>query len=236
MLPGITPFFSSGAGTMNVTFQSSSNATTGNGSFTMPASIVAGDIILVMNIAMNSSATYPTAAYGTGFTSLRTNTAQDTDTSGKSTVTRSTRTCHSYKISDGTESSTSIGGFVNASAEFYTVFVYRPSKLITSVTLSGGTVTSSADGNPGNITITASSSSSPATIICSHQSSALSTTFTGTFTGETEDTDEDDGITDLGYSRVVGINETPSDVTVTYTTSSGGTSAQINDGWYLEIT
>lgn len=92
----------------------------GNGSMTFPTGIEEGDVIFAFAAASEQSTT---AVYGTGFTSL--GTQQESYTVGKSTYRF--RQCLSYKIADGTESSSTIGGFLpNSINSRLGIAVYRP--------------------------------------------------------------------------------------------------------------
>jgi len=129
MLPGTLPILhiASGGGlSLELTYTTYTYATTHNGTFTFPADIESGDILLVTQAVQNTSD--PSAAYGTGFTSLNTNSY---NWGGK--PNQWVRHAISYKIADGTEASSSIGGFMNGGAEWARLFVYRPNKAVSSV-------------------------------------------------------------------------------------------------------
>ena len=112
-----------------------------NGTLTMPTGIESGDIILVYQLAYRGqSGDYPTGTitYGNGFTAV--NGQQGNNIlSGDSYYT--VLGAVSYKIANGTESGTSITGFIHGITGFSNwshlglVFVLRPSGNISNISI-----------------------------------------------------------------------------------------------------
>lgn len=145
---------------------SASRADISSGNLTMPTGIEAGDAIVVCQIAAdsvistapNSHPGAPSAAYGTGFTSLGTDTWNTTFEAPTppnplgSDEYCSFRACVSWKTAAGTESGASIGGFMNFSGidqDAAVIIVYRPDA---GLTLS----VQDFENNAGNTTINSS--------------------------------------------------------------------------------
>lgn len=107
------------------------NAVQGRAS--MPAEIIAGDLIVVVTTASLSSSGTPVIAnnYGNGFTMLAdeeqmVSTTVETD-HGAQTTFHLNKITVSYKIATGTEGSTFISGFLSANRGVSITLVYRPS-------------------------------------------------------------------------------------------------------------
>lgn len=116
-------------------------------SLTMPSGILAGDLLLALTGAGSGSSSIPaiTAAYGTGFTALNTVTGTYVITSGGSTFYYRNTGCTSYKIATGTESGTTIGGFVNSIGDTYILFHIRGRSPIVSVSTATNATSASTD-------------------------------------------------------------------------------------------
>ena len=124
-----------------LTFFGSATAASG-ATITAPASIIAGDIIIIADRALNNSG-LPTLVVPTGFTSISALALTDT------------RQIVSYKIAAGTEGGTNITGMSGTNANKKAMYVLRPSSVPTKVIpLSvNGQIT---DSNPGAQTVTSS--------------------------------------------------------------------------------
>lgn len=146
-------------GVSTVSYQTSNYAIDYNGSITMPSGISAGDVIIVLQSSYNLSGG-PSAAYGTGFSSV--GTVSNSWNSGEDMYSH--RTCMSMKIADGTEASSSIGGFMNGTRECAVVYVYRPDTAATTITAQD-VETQATNGNPTGHTINASSSTKVAIVV-----------------------------------------------------------------------
>lgn len=130
-IPGIKNSLFGGLPPMELTYQTYSTDQNFP-DFTMPSGISAGDLILVASHTwdQDASATIP-VIYGTGFTGIASNVMWKYDYPSGTDVT--SQLALSYKIADGTESGTSIGGFMNDQWDNGVCAVYRPSRPITSV-------------------------------------------------------------------------------------------------------
>lgn len=121
-------------------------------SVTMPADIANNDVIIACTFASDNTIT-PSAAYGTGFTSISTGNTSFWASGYKA------RFCTSYKKANGSEGSTSIGGFMNSNrAEGAAVMVYRPDFDITTIA-SADKDSEGTPSTPTNQTITCSGGS-----------------------------------------------------------------------------
>ena len=190
----ITPMLTNGrivpaaGGVSTLTYQTSTSASDHGGSITMPSGISSGDIIVVCQSAVKNTfnTTAPTAAYGTGFTSIGTDTVSY-DAGGGSF--NNLRMCLSAKIADGSEASSSISGFMNDNREAASVYVYRPDATPTTMTPTGY-VSATSNGDPASQTVLAGSSTT-AHIVVAHYN-CRSTSPTITYSGATSDADFDD--------------------------------------------
>lgn len=179
---------SAGGGVTSISYQTSTSASNHNGSITMPSGISSGDVIIVCQSATKSTINQspPTAAYGTGFTSIGTDSVSRSDGQGDYT---NMRMCLSAKIADGTEASSSIGGFMNDSKESAAVYVYRPNVAATTIT-AVGYVSDTSNANPAAQTITASGTSKAHIVVAHYNSRNTSPTIT--YSGATSDQNFDD--------------------------------------------
>jgi hypothetical protein len=111
-----------------------------------PAGIQSGDIAFMFDTQASSNTTVPTTVTPSGWTNITTAITNST--------LQATRTCLSYKVCAGTESSTSVTGMTAGSLRGEKkIVVYRPSSAITAVTPS--TITSQATTSaPTNQTLT----------------------------------------------------------------------------------
>lgn len=154
----LTGFGISGGGISALAYQTSviRNGSVG-GTFTLPT-CNAGDLILacvggyVNTGAVNNP---PAAAYGTGFTSLST-ALRSQDIGGRGSSWDHFRICNSYKIAESGDSEASTTGFLGPYQECAAFFVYRPTGVISSVTLQD------AENGTGSVSKTADVSASAA--------------------------------------------------------------------------
>jgi hypothetical protein len=153
----INPYAFGVAG-LTIAFQASATSTAAT--VTGPASIQAGDVLLLGDRARNTVG-LPTAVIPTGFTEIA-STASDGTTS---------RTRLSYKIADGSEASASITGMDGTSTDNKVLLVFRPSTPATVLTFADpGQETT--DVNPTSQTITASGGAVPLIVGATYGSSA----------------------------------------------------------------
>lgn len=157
VLPGTLPFFFAGNRPSSLSMVGSStsqNATT----ITAPAGILAGDLLVFGDTSFNDSTTVPTYVSPVGFTVVS-DTFGTTGAGGGQAV----RNTLSYKIANGTESSTAITG-MSSGAERMMLYVFRGDHPITSV-ISGGVSQEAAEGNPASQNVTASSAAAPLVVL-----------------------------------------------------------------------
>ena len=142
------------------------SATGTSGSLTVPAGVVAGDILVFINRAHSGST--PSDTIPTGFAKLGT---------GTEIISGSRRQTISYKFADGTESGTSLSAFTGGSATRTILLVFRATKAASSVT-AAGYVGSISDTDPAAVTILASGGAAPLIAIAVYGSSGGPTTNT----------------------------------------------------------
>lgn len=164
-----------GGGPITTLVKQAHNSNNGGASTTatMPADIVAGDLIFVWHRGLSFPSAV-TATPPTGWTTLQ---AADTLSATYD------RQCMFAKIADGSEASASIGPFSDHGLTgYYITIVFRPTVgEIASFSASGYQKTWTT-GNPADVTITAPGTT-PSISICINQSSSMGITNTdGTFT------------------------------------------------------
>lgn len=125
------------------------NSTTG--SLTLPATIAAGDLLVIIAFADSGSGT-PADVTPSGFTEIGTFTSA------------ATRDSLFYKIADGTEDSASVSVLTGSGQQASLVVQFQANEAITAVT-AGSSVGECTDGNPTSKTITASSGAAPLVVI-----------------------------------------------------------------------
>lgn len=122
---------------------------------TMPSSIQANDLAVMFDWQCNGTTTVPTAVTPTGWTNII-NSIQSATLSGQ-------RNCISYKKLDGSEGGTSITGMTQGGLRGEKkIVVFRPTKAITSVTITSlnGQATTNAPTNQ-SLVLGSSSSGAP---------------------------------------------------------------------------
>jgi hypothetical protein len=240
MLPGVySGMGRGGTEAFSLTLGNTATAVTHNGTVTMPTGISAGDLIVVINSATNentgSPPAYPTAAYGTGFTSISTLSGQWSYTPVDDTYYYRSRACLSYKIADGTESGASIGGFMNGSAEHAAVVVYNATVSIATVTV----MDLEATTNLASHTVGASASSVDCVIVGATASSDAAgwTTYSPTYDVSIQATGTSWQYLDSKMATLYQAIGTTADVTIdpTNSTTSGATPVQYFFSAYLEV-
>lgn len=127
-------------GITSLTYQTHTTSTAA--AITAPASINAGDLLVLIDDALGSP--LPTAVVPTGFTQI------GTDLNGANT-----KIIVSYKIADGTEDSSSITGMDGNLADRKVMLQYRADVPIASLSVSTP-VTQMVDTNPAQQTVAAS--------------------------------------------------------------------------------
>lgn len=146
------------SGSLTLAYQTSTEVTAFGGTVTMPT-LAEGDLIIVAQSAGQNSS-YPSAAYGTGFTSITTAIHNHPAAEDSWHL----RGCLSYKVAGPSDSGAGITGFMNGSSEEAAVVVYRPSVAITTVTTQDIS-TQGTGGNPASSTMSASASTK-VTVCC----------------------------------------------------------------------
>lgn len=155
------------------------SATSVAASITAPASILAGDLLVLLDRAENLASPPPTLVTPTGFTSI-----------GNLTDGTFARQNLSYKIADGSESSSSITGMTGDEYVYKAMYVFRGNIAISTASpLSVGGEATAA--NPVSQTVTAGSGATPLIVLGAYSvysDSGLSTvdprTFSTTKDGE----------------------------------------------------
>lgn len=164
------PFMATVLTTISFVGSTTSTAATITGS----ASVVAGDLLILWDVAINSSGT-PTSAIPTDF-----NTIVDFDGGGL------TKAIASYKIADGSEASASLTGMDGTSSDRKILGVWRGDVDFTSVTVRSLN-SQMTTGNPTGQSCTAASGTPPLLLIGAYYSSGAITTRSitpGAFTAE----------------------------------------------------
>lgn len=136
----------------------SSNSATVTGS----ASIVAGDLLVLLDAVWNLGANPPASSVPTGFTSIVTSSL------GTANATRATL---SFKIATGAEASASITGMTGTGGASKILTVFRGNVAITSASALDPEQTST-DANPAALTVNASSGTPPLVVVAGYSSSA----------------------------------------------------------------
>lgn len=153
MLPGITPVI--GSSKPVLAFRASSTSV-GSDTITLPASVQAGDLIVLFDRSKGFSV--PTKVVPTGFTEVR----SDSGTNVRAT--------YSYKIAVGGDASAVVTGQASSNQD-KVALVFSASRPLTSavVGFSGGQAT---DGDPTAINITASGGAAPLVVFGAWANSA----------------------------------------------------------------
>ena len=138
----------SGPPVTSLAFQASATGTT---SVTGPASIIAGDLLVLANNAVTGGGA-PSATVPSGFTSIGT------------VADGASRSVISYKIADGSEASASIAGMSGASFNAHCLYVFRGDEAVNTVT-PGSVAGQITTGNPTAQVVTSGSGSAPLVVI-----------------------------------------------------------------------
>jgi hypothetical protein len=136
-------------------------ATSAAQTITGPASIRAGDILLLNDIAVNTGGTAPSSAIPSGF-----------DLVGSVVLTNITRNNFSWKLADGSEARASLTGMNGNSRNAKLLAVLRPTRAATAITeQSPATNTVPAD-NPSAQIVPASGGTPPLVVVGAYGVSA----------------------------------------------------------------
>ena len=227
MLPGIFNSITGAGGGDTLEHVSTTTATAHGGTLTMPT-LQVGDIIIVYQYAYASSATNPTAAYGTGFTSLDTN---GVDWGTKVTV--SATSCLSYRVAQSGDSGASKTGFMNGHTEAAIIMVWRPSWTSTA-TITAFDKTSGASAVayiPSPIGIGASASSEfTLSLACVCAEDTVSQTFT-----PADEASQSIGGLQIGTMLMEGLAQEATATNISGARSSGATTSSTEAYMYTEL-
>lgn len=136
------------------------SATSTSHTITVPASVQAGDLLVLSDFAFNTGTTsIPTNVVPSGFTQVQTASMA----SGNPDAFRLTV---SYKIADGTEASTSITG-MNSAFESKRLYVFRASAAISAASVASVNSQATA-GNPSPQPITSSGGAVPLVVLAAY--------------------------------------------------------------------
>jgi hypothetical protein len=227
------------SGYSGLTLGNTITASNHGGTITMPASINAGDIIIVAQFAMTESGATPAAAYGTDFDDCQHTQANSYDPSGDPDVieTHRFRMCLSAKVAGGSEGETAIGGFMNGvNGEVAIVTVYNatagPASGLSVVKDEDEFSADNASSSPGSVTkVLAGSVLTTIAIALSGRDATSMADFT-TFAPSYDDRDTvNNG--DIGLQLAVLTQEpTGTDVVIDFGASTAGEAYSC----YVEVT
>ncbi len=175
------------------------SATSALETITVPAGVIAGDLLVLLDRAEDDATTVPTTVVPTGFTSII-NTAH----------AQYTRSIMSYKIAVGTEASSSITGMNGTAYESKAMYVFRGNNPITSVTAASA-AGQFTESNPTAQVVTASAGAVPLVVLAGYSVFAANAVDPRTFS-TTKDGEISNG-TDL-YLAYKIYNSSPADTTV----------------------
>jgi hypothetical protein len=142
--------------------QASANATgTGNPAVTMPT-VIAGDIAVWQDRAVNSGSTPPASAVPSGFTQIATSAVN---------VTAGARLTTAIKRCDGTESGTSLTGMSGTGTNRRQVVTFRGNVPVASISVQDA-ASEGTDNNPAAQVVNASGQVTPILLIGSYTASS----------------------------------------------------------------
>lgn len=177
-LPGWFPAGAVAGAPLTLSFVTSVAGGAGANSITAPATIEAGDVMVVFNCARGSGG-IPTTAIPSGFTEITNVSAADAFLA---------RAICSYKIAVGNEDGTTLNGMTVSGIELdptsMLLFMFRGSRPVTSVTIGdadSGTITT---GSPPGQTVTASGGTAPLIVFGAFMSDETIDGYTFTPTGD----------------------------------------------------
>lgn len=151
----VTAELTQAAGSLITLFGSSTADS--SSTFDVPASVLAGDLIVVLDLSTHNSGSAPTTVVPTDFTSIVNTLAPDGDQ----------RQILSYKLAVGTEGGTTLTGMEDDGVTVRAckcLYVFRRSPVAGSLTVAG-VVSTSVNTNPAAQNITASSGVVPLVVI-----------------------------------------------------------------------
>lgn len=148
----INPFVFAAAGLTTLSFANSAIST--GTTITGPANIIAGDLIVLLDSAVNTGTTAPTTVVPTGFSSI-------INTNGNvPTIGPAIRQIASYKLADGSEASATITGMNGNSTDDKVLLLFRgniPAATITPASAAG----QYSEGNPTLQTVSSNGGVAP---------------------------------------------------------------------------
>jgi hypothetical protein len=160
LLPGTNPGLIVRAGRVaSISFHASATSTTS--SITGPATIQAGDLLVLSDHSYRSDSATPNAIVPSGFTQIH----NDVDPGG----TNRSRHILSYKIADGAEASASITGLSGGTLG-KVLLVFRGNVKISSVTIGSPVTSGITDDNPASQSIAASGGTAPLVVLSAYYS------------------------------------------------------------------
>lgn len=196
------------------TFSVLNAVTSTNGSVTMPTGILPGDLLIAGAMAGAGSSSTPaiTVVYGTGFTAIRSMTGTYTISTFFYRATSAT----SYKICNGTEGGTTIGGFLTANGQSLIVFHIRGKSPIVSVSNTITTTTATAAAPPAYSSTTTTASDSIVYYYANTSSSipTITTNITPTLTATVASS--------IYAAQAAGVWASTSATTYTFNANDGG--------------
>jgi hypothetical protein len=208
MMPGWFPGGAAGR-VVSLSFFASTGPTSGSDTITLPASILAGDLIVIADRSLSTGAT-PTLVVPTGFTQLATQTGGPT---GGGILLRLT---YSAKISGGADSSAVITGqTANVDRKKYAL-VFRPDVPVTSFSAFDAALEGFTDGNPAAGTISAAAQTPPLVTLAVYGSSSSASLQSAT---KTHSPAEDaqipvNGTASIVYLKYKIANSAPADISI----------------------
>ncbi len=208
-IPHPVGFFSSGL--TEVTMVAS--ATNGDSTLTAPANIIAGDLLIVLDWALNTTATLPTTAIPSGFTSASNSSiAANAGANG-------TRLIASYKLADGSEASSNFTCMSATATVRNVMAVFRGNIPALSLTLAS-VAAQATDGNPTAQVVSSSGGVAPLVVFGCYAGPAGA----GSLDPRTMSPAKD---SELNFDNVMYLawkiyNSAPADVTVDMDDEGGG--------------
>lgn len=158
ILPGFPVLFPVAVPTATIAYFASSGNTGNTPTITCPASIAAGDLIILLDNSFNPAGSIPTAVTPSGWTQA---VSQGDNFPGTGAV----RTSICYKTADGSEGGTSITGMSSSTPlTEKLMLVFRPTGGTPTWTPSGAAADNDASASPTIGTITAGSA--PGVMVC----------------------------------------------------------------------
>ena len=204
MLPGTFGFVAPLAPLTTISVHAS--AVTATQTVVIPATVIAGDLLVLLDYARNGNTGAPTDVVFTNFTRLTTNQLFDTSS------TEDERAVLSYKIAVGADAGATITGMTGALQRGKALYVFRGDVPISSVTPS--TVSQQVtSGNPTAQTVAASGGAPPLVILGAYNSTNAVSPRTFTVGGLAAKDGEINGVT-TSYLAYKIYNASPADASI----------------------